>query len=41
MIVEQFARIGVGEERVDGEVAAARILFPVFGKGDRRATAIG
>ena len=40
-IVVDFQRFGVSVKRVDGEIAARSILFPLGGKGNRGAAAIG
>jgi hypothetical protein len=40
-IVENLARDGIGEQRVDGEVAPRRVLAPVLGVRDGRPAAVG
>ncbi len=40
-IIEDLAGLGVGEQRVDREVAAGGVGLPIVGKGDGRPAAVG
>ena len=40
-IVEDFAGHGVGRQRIDGEIAARGVFFPIVGEGDGGAAAVG